>query len=86
MLYVLVNTRVNYANHCTKNTFPASNEEFEIELQNCGCKRRMSKQITSTLNNQWFNKSTCSKDAFYRGMGQKIIGVSLYGDLTMRKL
>lgn len=34
----------------------------------------------------WFNQTTCSMDAFSRGPNQKIIGMSLYGDYTMRRL
>ena len=86
MLYVLVNTRVNDDNYYTNDSCAASYEEFEIDLQNCDCRRRISKQIPNMLHHQWFNKTTCSKDAFYRGPGQKIVGISLYGDLTMRKL
>ena len=36
--------------------------------------------------NIWFNQTTCSMDAFNRGMGQKIVGFSLYGDYNLRDL
>ena len=79
MLYV-------YTYQYAKDSCPATNEVFEIELQHCGCKRRISTGIPNELNHQRFNETTCSKDAFYRGTGQKIVGLSLYGDLTIRKL
>ena len=62
-------------------------EEFEIELQHCGCKRRISKTLSTSMKiNIWFNQTTCSLDAFSRGTNQKIVGMSLYGDYTMRRL
>ena len=58
-----------------------------IELQHCGCKRRISKTLLPTsMKDIWFNQTTCSMDAFSRGTNQKIIGMSLYGDYTMRRL
>ena len=33
-----------------------------------------------------FNDTTCSLDAYNRGMGQKIIGYSLFGDYTSDRL
>ena len=32
-----------------------------------------------------FNETTCSKDAFMRGPGQMIVGLSFYGDLNATK-
>ena len=71
-------------------SFAVAEEEFEIELKNCGCKRKLKK--TSPANDQnsmkniLFNETTCSIDAYNRGMGQKIVGFSLYGDYTLKKL
>ena len=69
----------------------ASEEEFEIELKNCGCKRKLKKSSSpandqNSIRNILFNETTCSIDAYNRGMGQKIVGFSLYGDYTMKKL
>ena len=63
-------------------------QEIEIKLEDCGCKRNIQRrQINSnSQGNNWFNQTTCGKDAFSRGMGQKIIGMSLYGDYTMKRL
>ena len=65
-------------------------DEFEIELKNCGCKRKLKKiSITNDQNsrkNILFNETTCSIDAYNRGTGQKIVGFSLYGDYTLKKL
>ena len=32
-----------------------------------------------------FNSTTCSKDAFMRGAGQKVVGFSFYGDINTPK-
>ena len=32
-----------------------------------------------------FNATTCSKDAFMRGSGQKVVGFSFYGDINTPK-
>ena len=72
-------------------SFAVAEEEFEIDLKNCGCKRKL-KKSSSPANNQnsmrniLFNETTCSIDAYNRGMGQKIVGFSLYGDYTLKKL
>ena len=58
--------------------------EIEVELKYCGCTRKVIKQPSDS--NIWFNQTTCSMDAYDRGMGQKIVGFSLYGDYNMRKL
>ena len=66
----------------------STTQELEIKLEHCGCKRKIRRgQInTNSQRNIWFNQTTCGKDAFSRGIGQKIIGMSLYGDYTMKKL
>ena len=63
-------------------------EDFEIELKYCGCKRKISKQFMNQNSAQkvLFNDTTCSLDAYNRGMGQKIIGYSLFGDYTSDRL
>ena len=65
-------------------------EEFEIELKNCGCKRKLKKisppNDQNSRKNILFNETTCSIDAYNRGTGQKIVGFSLYGDYTLKKL
>ena len=58
--------------------------EIEIELKYCGCKRKIKKQPADS--NVLFNQTTCNLDAFNRGMGQKIVGFSLFGDYNMRQL
>ena len=60
-------------------------EEFEAEINYCGCKRKIKKQAASDPNSSeifWYNQTTCSMHAYNRGMGQKIIGFSLYGNYT----
>ena len=52
---------------------------LEIKLEDCGCK-------WNSHGNNWFNQTTCGKDAFSRGMGQKITRTSIYGDYTMKRL
>ena len=62
-------------------------DEFEIELKNCGCKRKLKKiSDQNSRKNILFNETTCSIDAYNRGIGQKIVGFSLYGDYTLKKL
>ena len=65
-------------------------DEFEIELKNCGCKRKLKKisppNDQNSRKNILFNETTCSIDAYNRGTGQKIVGFSLYGDYTLKKL
>ena len=65
-------------------------DEFEIELKNCGCKRKLKKisppDEQNSRKNVLFNETTCSIDAYNRGAGQKIVGFSLYGDYTLKKL
>ena len=63
-------------------------EEFDIKLEYCGCKRQIRTENFSSNSemNPWINQTTCGIDAFSRGMGQKVVGISLYGDYTMRKL
>ena len=65
-------------------------DEFEIELKNCGCKRKLKKisppDDQNSRKDVLFNETTCSIDAYNRGTGQKIVGFSLYGDYTLKKL
>ena len=72
-----------YSNH-----FSDTIEYFEIELKYCGCKRRIKKLPVyhSSTDKILFNRTTCSLDAYKRGMGQKIVGFSLYGDYTSDRL
>ena len=59
--------------------------EIEIELKYCGCKRKI-KKLMPPDSNILFTQTTCSLDAYERGLGQKIVGFSLYGDYEMRLL
>ena len=71
------------------NHFSDTIEYFEIELKYCGCKRRIKKLPVlyhSSTDKILFNRTTCSLDAYKRGMGQKIVGFSLYGDYTSDRL
>ena len=64
-------------------------EEFEAKLKDCSCKRKIKIKQSSDPNisgNVLYNQTTCSMNAYNRGMGQKIIGFSLYGDYNLRKL
>ena len=54
--------------------------DSEIEMQHCGCKRKIKQQSIHKIVS--FNQTTCSLDAYNRGLGQKIIGFSLYGNHT----
>ena len=73
----------SYSNH-----FSDTIEYLEIELKYCGCKRRIKKLPVyhSSTDKILFNRTTCSLDAYKRGMGQKIVGFSLYGDYTSDRL
>ena len=62
------------------------NEEFEIELQYCGCKRKLSAVTNPKQENVSFQQTTCSTDAFRRGSHQKIVGFSLFGNYSEEKL
>ena len=57
-----------------------NNGEFEIELQYCGCKRKLSAVTNPKQENVLFHQTTCSMDAFSRGSSQKIVGFSLFGN------
>ena len=64
-------------------------EEFDSKLKDCSCKREIKIKQSSGPNisgNVLYNQTTCSMNAYNRGMGQKIIGFSLYGDYNLRKL
>ena len=63
-------------------------EQIEIKLEYCGCKRKIRKKelISNSVRNLWINQTTCGIDAFSRGLDQKVIGMSLFGDHTMRRL
>ena len=70
------------------NCLDGKSAEFHIKLEHCGCQRkiRTEKLSSNSEMNIWINQTTCGIDAFSRGMGQKIVGISLFGDYTMRKL
>ena len=67
---------------------PDTIEDFEIELKYCGCKRRIKKLPAhqNSAHNVLFNHTTCSLDAYNRGIGQKIVAYSLFGDYTSDRL
>ncbi len=56
--------------------------EIEFKLQHCECKRRLSKTVINSTKTFSFNETTCSYDAYLRGIGQKIAGFSFYGDIN----
>ena len=70
------------------NYLDGKSTEFHIKLEHCGCQRkiRTEKLSSNSEMNIWINQTTCGIDAFSRGMGQKIVGISLFGDYTMRRL
>ena len=70
------------------NQIPDTIEDFEIELKYCGCKRRIKKlpAYQNSAHNVLFNHTTCSLDAYNRGIGQKIVAYSLFGDYTSDRL
>ena len=47
----------------------------EFELQHCKCQRKL-KRFTKTSSS--LHDTTCSRDAYHRGEGQKVIGFSYY--------
>ena len=49
-------------------------EMVEFELQHCKCQRKL-KRFTKTSS---LHDTTCSRDAYHRGEGQKVIGFSYY--------
>ena len=53
---------------------------YILDMQHCGCKRKIKKPSFNKIVS--LNQTTCSLDAYNRGMGQKIIGFSLYGNHT----
>ena len=59
---------------------PLEEGQVEFTLERCGCRRRLT-SITAP-NDIFFNQTTCGKDAFQRGPGQKIVGFSFYGDIN----
>ena len=64
----------------------SKNVEIEIELQYCGCKRKLSAVTNPKQENVSFQQTTCSMDAFRRGSHQKIVGFSLFGNYLEEKL
>merc|ERR1712156_925047 len=58
-------------------------DKIEIEVQHCGCKKNIStNHIIHGDSNIVFNQTTCSKNAFLRGNGQKIVGYSYFPPAT----
>ena len=58
-------------------------DNIEIEDQLCGCKKNISiNDVTDGDSDISFNQTTCSRDAFLRGKGQKIVGYSYYPPAT----
>ena len=58
-------------------------DKIEIEVQHCGCKKNISiNDVTDGDSDIGFNQTTCSKDAFLRGKGQKIVGYSYFPPAT----
>ena len=58
-------------------------DKIEIDVQLCGCKKNISRNgVTDGDLDIVFNQTTCSRDAFLRGKGQKIVGYSYYPPAT----
>ena len=54
-------------------------DKIEIEVPLCGCKNNISiNDVTDGDFDIGFNQTTCSKNAFLRGKGQKIVGFSYF--------
>ena len=51
-------------------------DKIETDVQLCGCKKNISRNDGDL--DIVFNQTTCSRDAFLRGKGQKIVGYSYY--------
>ena len=88
LIHQSVNSSISTKQTGINGIFPDTIEYFEIELKYCGCKRRIKKLPAhhNSAHNILFNHTTCSMDAYNRGMGQKIVGFSLYGDYTSDRL
>ena len=56
-------------------------DNIEIEVQLCGCKNNILINDVTDLD-IGFNQTTCSRNAFLRGKGQKIVGFSYYPPAT----
>ena len=51
----------------------------EVEVQNCGCtKNILVNKARDSDSKIAFEQTTCSREAFHRGKGQKIIGFSYF--------
>ena len=59
-------------------------DKIEIEVPFCGCKNNISiSEVTDDGDlGIAFNKTTCSRNAFLRGKGQKIVGYSYFPPAT----
>ena len=51
---------------------------IEIEVQECGCLRKISLTEAEFGNNVDYDNTTCSKSSFARGSGQKVVTFSFY--------
>ena len=59
-------------------------DKIEIEIPFCGCKNNISiNEVTDDGDLVIaFNQTTCSRNAFLRGKGQKIVGYSYFPPAT----
>ena len=53
-----------------------------FKLEHCDCFRTLTTQVINTSVQIPYNQTTCGRDAWRRGVGQKIVGFSFYGDIN----
>jgi len=92
--YIQNNVVNGKINHLSSNVNEGAENEIEFKLEHCGCTRKIpsgppkvvvDKNGNERIRDIPFNATTCSKDAFMRGSGQKVVGFSFYGDINTPK-
>ena len=71
--------------HQVVNYWPASKTRTSIKLEHCPCKRQI--KSAHLTNSQYiaYENTTCSRDAYARGQGQKVVGFSFYANVNSKK-
>ena len=59
-------------------SYDRSQLQLSIQLERCSCTRHLSSWDTSYSTN--YSDTTCGRDAFLRGHGQKVVAFSFYGN------
>ena len=59
-------------------SYDRSQLQLSIQLERCSCPRHLSSWDTSYSTN--YSDTTCGRDAFLRGHGQKVVAFSFYGN------